>query len=240
MEASANRIEVGRVIGEAFDLYKRAAAALLGTAVVVFVISGVIEGLLRDEGSVWLSLLATAVNLAAVAIYTGFVVKVVEDVRADGRLDRGVGDLISSASHSILALIVNGILRGFGIAIGFVLLIVPGLYLLTIWSVTAPAIVAERRGAIEAFGRSFDLVRGQGWPVFGSILVAWLLVIALAIVLSVVGAAIAGAVGAIIGAIIASVLAAPVAALVSSILFFDLGGTSAEMPQASAASAPAA
>ena len=57
------------------------------------------------------------------------------------------------------------------------LLIVPGLFLLTIWAVTAPAIVVERRGAIEAFGRSHELVRGEGWTVFGAIVVAFLILI---------------------------------------------------------------
>jgi hypothetical protein len=240
MEASANRIEVGRVIGESFDLYKRHAGALLGTAVVVFVISGVIEGILRDEGGIVLSLIATVVNMVAVAIYTGFVVKVVQDVRADGRRDLSVGELISSAGPAIPALIGNGILRGIGIAIGFVLLIVPGLILLTIWSVTSPAIVAERQGVMAAFGRSHELVRGQAWTVFGCIVVAFLIVIAVSIVLASVGAAIGGIAGAIIGAVLAGVLSAPVAALVSSILFFDLGGGAAPAPAAPVVPAPAA
>ena len=57
------------------------------------------------------------------------------------------------------SLIVFAILSGIAVGIGFILLIIPGLYLMTIWSVGAPAIVAERRGALEAFGRSHDLVR---------------------------------------------------------------------------------
>ena len=66
---------------------------------------------------------------------------------------------------AILPLIGFGILFGIGVAIGFVLLIVPGLILLTFWSVGAPAIVVERLGAIDAFGRSWHLVRGDAWSV---------------------------------------------------------------------------
>jgi hypothetical protein len=144
-------------------------------------------------------------------------------VRADGRRDLTAGQLVSSARHAIWPLIAAGILAGIGIAIGFVLLIVPGLFLLTIWSVIAPAIVVERRGVFEAFGRSRELVRGEGWNVFGVIVVVFLIVI--------VGSIIAGAIGAAIGlgalialSIVISVLTAPIAALVASILFFDLGG----------------
>ena len=42
-----------------------------------------------------------------------------------------------------------------------VLLIVPGLILLTIWAVIAPVIVVERSGVIDAFRRSRELVPRQ-------------------------------------------------------------------------------
>jgi hypothetical protein len=71
---------------------------------------------------------------------------------------------------------VAGILAAIAIGIGFLLLIAPGLYLLTIWSMIIPAIVLERRGIGESFGRSRELVRGYGWTVFGVILVTFLLV----------------------------------------------------------------
>ena len=62
--------------------------------------------------------------------------------------------------------IVFGILFEIGVGIGLVLLIIPGLILLTMWSVGAPAIVVERAGAFQAFGRSWHLVRGEAWSVF--------------------------------------------------------------------------
>ena len=58
------------------------------------------------------------------------------------------------------ALIVAGILAGLGIALGLVLLIVPGLFLLTIWSLIVPSIVVEGKSAGESFGRSRELVAG--------------------------------------------------------------------------------
>ena len=57
-----------------------------------------------------------------------------------------------------------GILAGIAIGIGLLfLLFAPGLFLLTIWAVLAPVIVIERVGAIESFGRSRGLVRGERW-----------------------------------------------------------------------------
>ena len=104
------------------------------------------------------------------------------------------------------------------------LLVVPGLFLLTVWAVAPAAVVAERRGAIEAFGRSYELVRGHAWTVFGAIIVAFLIAIGVAILAAALGAAIGDLTGRIIFVIIANVLTAPFAALISSVLFFNLGG----------------
>ena len=174
--SNESRLTVGGVINEAVDLYGKHVGVLLGAAALVFVIAGVIQGILTDDHGIVLRVVASIVGLVASTLYTGFVVTLVADVR-DGKKDFTVGEMMSSASHAILRLIGNGILGGIAIGIGFVLLIVPGLYLLTIWAVVAPAIVAERRGVIEAFGRSYELVRGHGWTVFGAIVVAFLILI---------------------------------------------------------------
>lgn len=221
-------IEVGRVIGEVLELYSQYAAPLLFSALAIFLVVGSVGGLLNDSGSIALQVLATAIQLAATALYTGFVVKLVEDVR-DGRRDFTVGQLFSSASKSLGALIVNGVLWGLAIAIGLVLLFAPGLYLATIWAVCQPAIVAERREALEAFGRSQELVRGQGWQVFGTILVAILLQLAVSLIAISIAAGFG--IGALIAAaIIASTLTAPISALVATVLFFDLGGGAPQAP----------
>jgi hypothetical protein len=221
-------LSVGGVINDALDLYGRHVATLLGAALVIFVVAGIVQGLLRETDSLILSTLGTIVSLIASTLFTGFVVSLVSDVR-DGRRDFAVGELVRSSADAIPRLIVNGLLLGLGVFIGFLLLIVPGLYLLTIWSVTAPAIVVERRGAIEAFGRSHELVRGNGWTVFGAILVAFLILVGLAIVAAIIGAAIADLAGAITLSIVVNVIAAPFAALVSSVLFFELRGEEAAL-----------
>ena len=236
--SNESRLTVGGVINEALDLYGKHVGVLLGAAAIVFVVAGVIQGILTDYHGIWLRLVASIVGLVASTLFTGFVVTLVADVR-DGKQDSSVGEMMSSASHAILRLIGNGILGGIAIGIGFVLLIVPGLYLLTIWAVVAPAIVAERRGVIEAFGRSYELVRGHGWTVFGAIVVAFLILIAVGIVFAIIGAAIGDLAGRIIFTIIANILVAPFPALVASVLFFGLGGASTAVGR-DAAAPPAA
>jgi hypothetical protein len=225
MEATSapeRRFSVGDVINETFSIYGQQFLPLIGSAILVFVVVGIIAGLLQAAGGLILVLLAAVVRLAGEALYVGFVVKLVEDVR-DGRRDQTIGDLLSSATASIFPLIGFGILFGLGVGIGLVLIIVPGLILLTFWSVGAPAIVAERVGVFEAFGRSWRLVRGHAWAVFGALLVVLLIVIAVGIVLGVIATPIGnGAI--VVASIISSAITAPIFALAVSVMFFDLGG----------------
>lgn len=134
--------------------------------------------------------------------------------------------MLSSVSSVLGALIGNSILKSIAIVIGLVLLVVPGLILITIWAVTAPAIVVERKGAIDAFGRSLQLVRGEGWSVFGVLVVTLLIVFGVGLVLGLIGA-VTGDAGTVIASIIANVVTAPIFALVTAVLFFDLGGGAA-------------
>src|SRR5881394_3586015 len=221
----SKRISVGDVVSETFSIYGQNLAALLGSAIVVFVVVGLVAGLLQAGGGLILVLLGAAVRVAGQALYTGFVVELVRDVR-DGRRDETVGDLFSAAMPFILPLIGFGILFGIGVTIGFVLLIVPGLILLTFWSVGAPAIIIEGIGPIDAFGRSWRLVRGQAWPVFGALLVTFLIVLVIGVIL--------GAIATPIGAsIISAAITAPIYSLAVSVLYFDLGGGAAPAPTAS-------
>jgi uncharacterized membrane protein len=66
----------------------------------------------------------------------------------------------------VLPLIGLGILHSLAVAVGFMLLIVPGVMLYMMWSVAAPALVAERNSVFAAFGRSRFLTRGARWKIF--------------------------------------------------------------------------
>jgi hypothetical protein len=230
--APAKRISVGDVISETFSIYGQNLGALLGSAILVFVVVGLLAGILQSAGGVILVLLAGAVRLAGQALYTGFVVKLVEDVR-DGRRDQGVGDLLSAAGPFILPLIGFGILFGIGVTIGFFLLIVPGLILITFWSVGAPAIAVEGIGPIDAFGRSWRLVRGQAWSVFGTLLVVLLIVIGIGIVLAAIANPIGnGEVSTWIASIISTTITAPIFAIAVTVLYYELATPSAPQPTA--------
>jgi hypothetical protein len=175
----------GDIIGRAFRIYRDQVGVLLPAALVVFAINAVVSWVFNDG---LLALVAAVVSLVLAILYEGMVVQLVRDVQ-DGRRDSSVGELFSSVSPVLLPLIGVSILGGIGIGIGFVLCIVPGLFLLTFWSVVAPVTVIERPGVFSAFGRSWELVRGYAWPVFGTIVLVFLLVVAASIAAALIGLA---------------------------------------------------
>lgn len=235
--APAKRIGVGDVVGETFSVYGRHVAALIGSALAVFVVVGLVSGILQRAGGVLLLLLAMAVSLAGQALYTGFVVQLVRDVR-DGRRDQTVGDLFSAAAPFVLPLIGFGILFGIGAAIGFLLIVIPGLILVTFWSLGAPAIVVEGIGPIDAFGRSWRLVRGQAWQVFGVLVVVFVIVVVVQIVLSAIANPIgSGEVSTWIASIISGTVTAPIYAIAVTVMYFELAAGSAA-PEAAVTAAP--
>ena len=124
-----------------------------------------------------LVILFTALSI----LYQGMVVQLVQDVQ-DGRRDHSVPQLLRSVDPVFWPLVAVSILFGIGVFFGFILLIIPGLILLVIWSVVAPVTVLERPGVFAAFGRSRELVRGNGWNVFGVIVIVFLVVLGISIV----------------------------------------------------------
>lgn len=214
------KLDVGTTLREVFDVYREQAGVLLPVAFWLFLAVAIVDGLTANDFSLfWIGLV---VGLAVGTLYQGMVVGLVRDVQ-DGRRDSSIGDLMRSALPVLGPLLGAGILAGLGVGAGLLLLIVPGLYLATVWAVIAPVIVVERRGVFDAFGRSRQLVSGNGWPVFGTIVVAYLITFVAAIVLTAIANSIAdGPLVRIVFNALASTLTAPITALVAAVLYFRL------------------
>lgn len=212
---SAVEISPGSIIGRAFEIYRDQVATLLGAAVVVFGIQFLLALLLPK-----LFFIAAIAGIVVSVFYQGMVVNLVRDVQ-DGRRDHSIGELFSAVAPVALPLIGLAIVAGIAITIGFILFIIPGLILLTIWAVAGPVMVIEHPGVFRALGRSRELVRGYGWQVFGTILLVFLIDIAINIVTAIIGAPFSNAIEAVVNWIGATV-AAPIVALTSSVLYFAL------------------
>lgn len=214
------KVSVGETLRETFATYRDHAGVLLPVAFWLFLVAGIVEALTSDLLALfWIGVV---VSLTVGILYQGMVVGLVRDLR-DGRRDSSVGDLMGSVLPVFWPLLGASFLTALGIAGGTLLFIVPGVYLMTVWAVVAPVIVIERRKVTDSLGRSRQLVRGNGWPVLGAVLVGALIAIGATLGLTALGLAIVdGEIVEVVFTVLAQTVAAPVAALIASVLYFRL------------------
>ena len=118
------------------------------------------------------------------------------------------------------SIVLIGLLSGLAIVAGFILLIVPGFIVLTRLAVGIQVLVVEDVRGTAALKRSWNLVKGHSWPVFGTIVVAGILT---SIVSGLLTAPFGDDVTArSIASAIAAVITTPYTALVGVLLYLDL------------------
>lgn len=170
-------MSVGGVLGQAWQLYTKFFTRFFAVAAIVYLVVNLLNAILGSViGSgagiaLLVAIISMVVSLVGTFWLQGALVYAVEDVR-DGRVDSSIGELFERVRPYLGTLILAGLLAGLGIAIGLVLLVVPGLVLLTWWCLIVPVIVLEGKQVGEAFTRSRELVSGNGWTVFGIVIIA--------------------------------------------------------------------
>ena len=104
-----------------------------------------------------------------------------------------VGEALTFGLMLFPTMLVAQILSGIGIGIGFILLIIPGLYLIGRLALVAPAI-ADRAiyNPIEAIRTSWDLTRNNGWAVFFFLFLVNLVIVIAALIIGGIVAVIFG------------------------------------------------
>jgi hypothetical protein len=225
------KVGIGETLRETFAIYRANAGVLLPVAFWLFLFSAIVEALTMHVLSLfWVGIV---VSLTVETLYQGMVIGLVQDVR-DGRRERSVQDLMRSVVPVFWTLLGAAFVAVLGILGGFFLLVAPGLYLLAMWAVVAPVVVVERSEVFEGLGRSRHLVRGNGWPVLGAVLVGFLIAIVASLGLShLAGAIFDGEIVHLVFRVLAQTLAAPISALIASVLYFrliELRGSALEQP----------
>ena len=229
------------ILADAFRLYGRHWQSLIVIVAVIViplsflqVVLGEVwirEGLTEEEfrggievstGTVLAGILAglvvAFVSILMWTILTGAITRAAAGTFIGGDLDAGESYRFGFARFWSIVLV--GVLSALAIALGFILLIIPGFIVLTFLSCGIPALVIEDKRGREALRRSWDLVRGFGWHVIGTIVVAALLN---GIVSSVLTAPFGDnwAARSLVGAI-AAAITMPYMALVGVFIYLDL------------------
>jgi hypothetical protein len=230
-------LSVGDSLNEVFALYQQNFGVLIPAAFWLFLPVSILTGIVGNK-EVGLLALTAVLTFAVAMLYQGMVVGLVRDVQAESGKST-VGELLGSVGPVLPTLLVTAVIYGIGVGVGFILFVVPGCILLTIWAVIAPVIVIERAGVSAAFTRSQKLVRNFGWPVFGTVIAATLLAAIATLILTGIAEAIAGGpILRIVFGTLATTLTAPIGGLVAAVLYYRLLAIKGDEP--AAAEGPAA
>jgi hypothetical protein len=241
----AEPLGVGGIVSAAFDLYRSQATKLWTIvafiivpveAVVVIleriVLSGGIS--IARDGTIYTTD-STAVLLLAVIVF-GFLAAIV----TVGALSKCLLDAYTGhpsdwrhslrfAGERIGSLAWLAVLSGVLLAIAYVLVVIPGIYLTVSWLVAVPVLMFEGIGGYAALRRSHELVKGRWWATFGALLVAIVCIVALSIVVGLILGGIASSnhisVILVVGGvsrIVSAIVTYPIVAAISAVIYVDL------------------
>ena len=223
------------VLGEAWALYRRHAGHFMLISFSIYLVIAVLSALLSWGLGTFGAFIGLILTMFGMFLLQAALVLAVQDVR-DGRVDLDLGATISAAMPFLGAVAVASILASIGIGIGLILIIVPGLILLTFWSLIIPEIVIGRAGAIESFGRSRRTVSGYAWNVFGVYIVVFLILIVLDILLGAILRGLPYGWRSFISSLVSGGFVAPFIASVVTLIYYRL--TAAHGQQAGPGAGP--
>ena len=214
------------IIDASFQLLRQHYGSFAAAAAAVLLPALVLRVILPDRAA-WLPNLLTQLLQSTAA---GATIVLVSDTYL-GRAPN-VGDAVRLVFRRFGSIFLAAIIQGFVIAVGFVLFIVPG-FIFAAWAFAMPMVVVlEGRGALDSFGRSRELARGQVGHILGTLIIAYVLFFIIFFIgLGIIGA-LAGVSGAFraasgersgdVAGIIFAILAHPVVAVVGTLLYYDL------------------
>ena len=226
--------DLGDLLSTAFTLFFRhlgvfLTIALVVVAPVVLLVDGVWGGVLADADDADPSVAASVVSAALSALVIPTLVTAAH-VTAVQQLGHGeaprVGASLARAGRVFAPVIVVVLLYALAVALGFVALIIPGIYLGVRLYFGAQSVIVDDRHGADALRRSAELTKDDWWRTFGTLIV-------LGILSAILGAVVGLPLGAIAGAsdsgallVVARVLEQTIAlsftALAATLLFFDL------------------
>src|SRR5215218_7671321 len=178
---------IGEILSTAFQLYRRHWRTLLAIAAVVVVPLTLLQYLLgdwvRSRGEVTsLEEVSTATwavgaaGLAGVLMYLVLTGAITRAVAAEvAGEDPSVEQSYRFGFHRLGSVLAVSVLVGLATIAGFILFIIPGIYIGVRLAVSVEALVVEGRRGSQAMGGSWALVGGHWWHAFGALVVAGLL-----------------------------------------------------------------
>jgi hypothetical protein len=177
--------QIGRVVSRTFGVLSRNAItfAIIGAVIMVplllvnflagspnYIVIGTTKGWGLGAAMVLLQLMFPSLLQAALVQGT------ISDLNGQRPT---LGQSLSAGFAVFVPVVLISIVNWLGIIFGMILLIVPGLMLMTVWAVVIPVRVVERTGFGDSFSRSGALSKGSRWKIFGLLLIYGVIAIVL-------------------------------------------------------------
>jgi hypothetical protein len=212
---------ISEVLGDALSVYQRLWRRSVVVAGLVFAVVSLADAFAARKSTAATTLVSLILSLVGGLLVQGALVEVVRDLH-EGREPGTIGAYYARTRDRLGTLFGASLLYGIGAAIGFVLLVIPGLIAVARWSLIVPLVVIERLGVGEAFSRSSNLVKGQTGRVLALVIVSALITgLAGGVVRAIFG--FLPEFGAVwVGGTIASAVAVPYQAHVLTVLYYRL------------------
>jgi hypothetical protein len=217
-------VSVGSILGTAWDLYVLLFRRSVAVAAMVYAIIALVDlssSQSRNEtAGALLGLVSLALAFAGPVLVQGALVWMVRNVH-EGERPEEIGVLLQAARTRLGPLLLASIIYGFGVAVGLLLFIVPGLLAAARWCVMAPLIMLESKTAGDARRRSSEIVRGSTATVLGALVVTFLLTAAILPFVLVTGIS-PGGVAYAVASFVWGSLTAPFFAYVLTVVYYQL------------------
>jgi hypothetical protein len=236
-------LDIGEILSTAFDLYRQQFTKLIAIAAIVIVPLQVIQYYLVNEvfgtrfgrvqvdpvtgsltvtggfvRSIFVLTIASLVAFLITLILLGAITRAAAGSIAGLPIE--VGESYRFGLQRLGPLLLVMLLVWVSLLAGFILLVIPGIFLAVKFSVSVQSLVVENRRGTEAIGRSWELTKGHFWHVLGAFLLALI-----------IAAAVSGIIGSIGGrswlleaifTSIGQILSQPFVALVAIVIYLDL------------------
>jgi hypothetical protein len=215
-------LDANAVLKEAWRLYKRLFTRSLLMGAMVFGVLNIVNEVVRaGHTGLVVGLVAIAVTIAGTSLLQGGLVEIVRGLHVDGDDEATAFDALARAQGNLGKLVAVSLLVGLGVALGILLLVIPGIVLATRWAVAVPVAMLEKGTARQAMKRSREILAGNGWNVFKVLFAVGFLTGIVSLPFTLVGAQ-QGPFGWWIAATLGSVLTAPYTAHALTVVYYAL------------------
>ncbi len=161
-------MDQGEILQSSINLYRAQSLDLIAPILVSSLVSELLRTLVGGPSISLTGMAATIVNVVLGAVAGGAIVRYASEL-LEGRVPT-LKDAIYYVLPKLVSLVVAGIVIGLLMFIGAFLFIVPGILIAVIFFLTAPVIVIEQLGVIDAMKRSRSLAEGRWTRIFALLL----------------------------------------------------------------------